>query len=203
MEPGIYVLRLSHRRERDKRVTTHVMLTARAFGARGVFYSGDRDEKIEEKIRDVVERWGGPFEVKYEPDWLGFLRKWKESGGFICHLTMYGLDVDDCIGRVPRDRPVLVVVGSEKVPRIVYELADLNVAIGHQPHSEVAALAIFLDRFFGGEELRREFERAKIKVLPCEKGKKVIRLRDGGTPCRSCRGSGKSSPSSGATYSSS
>ena len=176
MEPGIYVLRLSHRRERDKRITTHVMLTARAFGAKGVFYSGDRDEKIEEKLRDVVERWGGPFEVKYEPDWLGFLKKWKKSGGFICHLTMYGLHVDDCIDEVPRDRPVLVVVGSEKVLRIVYELADLNVAIGHQPHSEVAALAIFLDRFFGGEELRREFEGAKIKVLPCERGKKVIRL---------------------------
>jgi len=176
MRADIYVLRLSHRRERDKRLTTHVCLTARAFGAKGVFYSGDRDEKLEEKIRDVVSRWGGPFEVRYEPDWLGLLRRWREGGGFICHLTMYGLHVDDCLGEVPRDRPLLVVVGSEKVPRVVYELADLNVAIGHQPHSEVAALAVFLDRLLGGEELRREFKNAKIRVIPCGRGKKVIRL---------------------------
>ena len=172
----VYVLRLSHRRERDKRVTTHVLLTARAFGARGVIYSGDRDEVMEEKIRDVVERWGGPFEVRYEPDWLGFLRSWRGRGGFVCHLTMYGLHVDDCISEVPRDRPILVVVGSEKVPRVVYELADLNVAIGHQPHSEVAALAVFLDRLFGGEELRRDFEGAKLRIVPSRKGKKVIRM---------------------------
>ncbi|RLI06870.1 tRNA (cytidine(56)-2'-O)-methyltransferase, partial [Candidatus Bathyarchaeota archaeon] len=113
----VYVLRLGHRRERDKRVTTHVMLTARAFGARGVFYSGDKDELLEERVRDVVERWGGRFEVRYEPDWLGFLRRWRRSGGFTCHLTMYGLHIDDCLGEVPRDRPLLVVVGSEKVPR--------------------------------------------------------------------------------------
>jgi len=172
----VYVLRLSHRKERDKRVTTHVMLTARAFGARGVFYSGDRDPKLEEKIRDVVERWGGPFEVRYEPDWRGLIKRWKASGGFVCHLTMYGLHVDDCLDRVPRDRPVLVVVGSEKVPRAVYELADLNMAIGHQPHSEVAALAIFLDRYFGGLELKRDFKGAKLKIVPCERGKRVLKL---------------------------
>jgi len=176
-EPGIYVLRLSHRRERDKRVTTHVLLTARAFGARGAFYSGDEDPDMEEKIRDVVARWGGAFEVRYEPDWLAFMKRWKASGGFICHLTMYGLHIDDCMNEVPRDKPVLVVVGSEKVPRVVYEVADLNMAIGHQPHSEVAALAVFLDRFFGGEELRREFEGAKLKIMPSRKGKRVLKLR--------------------------
>ncbi|HDJ26001.1 MAG TPA: tRNA (cytidine(56)-2'-O)-methyltransferase [Candidatus Bathyarchaeota archaeon] len=173
----MYVLRLSHRRERDKRVTTHVLLTARAFGARGAFYSGDEDPDMEEKIRDVVARWGGAFEVRYEPDWLAFMKRWKASGGFICHLTMYGLHIDDCMNEVPRDKPVLVVVGSEKVPRVVYEVADLNMAIGHQPHSEVAALAVFLDRFFGGEELRREFEGAKLKIMPSRKGKRVLKLR--------------------------
>ena len=177
LEPTIVVLRLSHRRERDKRMTTHVMLTARAFGASGVVYSGDRDPGMEEKVMDVVARWGGPFFVRYERDWRAFVRRWKADGGFVCHLTMYGLHVDDCIGRVPRDRPVLVVVGSEKVPRDMFELADLNVAIGHQPHSEVAALAVFLDRFFGGSELRREFGGARLRIIPSEKGKKVVRLR--------------------------
>ncbi|RLF14608.1 MAG: tRNA (cytidine(56)-2'-O)-methyltransferase, partial [Thermoprotei archaeon] len=39
-----------------------------------------------------------------------------------------------------------------------------------------AALAIFLDRFFGGSELRREFEGARLKIEPCERGKKVRRI---------------------------
>ena len=40
---------------------------------------------------------------------------------------------------------ILVVVGGAKVSGTIFELADYNIAIGHQPHSEVAALAVFLD----------------------------------------------------------
>ncbi|MGI0148094.1 MAG: tRNA (cytidine(56)-2'-O)-methyltransferase, partial [Thermoplasmata archaeon] len=36
MEPRVTVLRLGHRPSRDKRVTTHVALVARAFGAAGI-----------------------------------------------------------------------------------------------------------------------------------------------------------------------
>ena len=68
---------------------------------------------------------------------------------------------------------VLVVVGAEKVPPEVYQAADFNVAVGNQPHSEVAALAIFLDRLTEGKGLRSDFP-GKIKVLPCERGKRVI-----------------------------
>ena len=42
----IYILRLGHRPERDKRITTHVALTARAFGAKGIFVS-TKDEVLE------------------------------------------------------------------------------------------------------------------------------------------------------------
>ena len=35
-------------------------------------------------------------------------------------------------------------MGSEKVPGDLYGLADVNVAVGNQPHSEVAALAVLL-----------------------------------------------------------
>ena len=168
----VYVLRLGHRPLRDARVTTHVLLTARAFGASGAIYSGERDAKLEETIRDVVERWGGDFEVRYEKDWRSVLSGWKNRGS-ICHLTMYGIPVDECLDEIPRVGDILVVVGSKKVPRDVYELADFNVAIGNQPHSEVAALAVFLDRLFGGEELKREFNGAKIRIIPQRRGKKV------------------------------
>lgn len=39
MDKEIYILRLGHRPKRDRRVTTHVILVARAFGAKGVYIS--------------------------------------------------------------------------------------------------------------------------------------------------------------------
>ena len=68
---------------------------------------------------------------------------------------------------------ILIIVGSEKVPREVYDKADFNIAIGHQPHSEVAALAIFLDRYFEGTELNKKFD-GKLKIQGSSRGKKVV-----------------------------
>jgi tRNA (cytidine56-2'-O)-methyltransferase len=68
-----------------------------------------------------------------------------------------------------------VVVGAGKVPGELFGLADVNVAVGNQPHSEIAALAVFLDRLFEGRELKREFPGWKLKVLPSIRGKKVLR----------------------------
>ncbi|WP_457620213.1 tRNA (cytidine(56)-2'-O)-methyltransferase [Methanopyrus sp.] len=176
LEPRTVVLRLGHRRERDKRITTHVCLTARAFGASGVLISGDRDESVIESVEDVVERWGGPFTVQWVEDWRRAIKDWKRPGGSVVHLTMYGLHIDDVIGELRGKDELLVIVGAGKVPVEVFELSDYNVAVGHQPHSEVAALAVFLDRLYEGKELHREFERAKLRVVPSEKGKKVERL---------------------------
>jgi tRNA (cytidine56-2'-O)-methyltransferase len=69
----VNVLRLDHRRVRDARITTHVCLTARAFGASKVILSGDEDKKIMENIRDVVKRWGGDFEIDYVNKWDKFI----------------------------------------------------------------------------------------------------------------------------------
>ncbi len=174
----IYVLRLGHRRERDKRITTHCGLVARAFGASGIVLSGERDEKVEESIRKVVEMWGGPFSVSYERRWRDVIKKWKERGGLVVHLTMYGIPIQSVERELRRElkgRDMLVVVGAEKVPRDVYELADYNVAITNQPHSEVAALAVFLDRIFQGEELGREFSGWRQKIIPQERGKRLIK----------------------------
>jgi tRNA (cytidine56-2'-O)-methyltransferase len=69
---------------------------------------------------------------------------------------------------------VLVVVGAEKVSFDVYEAADYNVGVTNQPHSEVAGLAVFLDRLFEGRELDREWEDADRRVVPMATGKKVV-----------------------------
>jgi len=169
--PNITVLRLGHRPERDKRITTHVALTARAFGAKGILVS-TKDPGLEESVQDVVKRFGGDFTITSGINWRHYLRDFQ---GTVVHLTMYGLPVDEVASKVP-EGDVLIVVGAEKVPPEVYQRADLNVAVGNQPHSEVAALAILLDRIFQGKGLERDYQGARIKVLPCERGKNVVEL---------------------------
>jgi len=163
----ITVLRLGHRPARDKRVTTHVALTARVFGADAVLVS-TRDPALERTVRNVVRRFGGSFRIETGVPWRGLLRDWK---GPRVHLTMYGLPIDDVLPRIPRD-DLLIVVGAEKVPRDVYDLVDFNVAVGNQPHSEVAALAVFLDRLLGGRSLQAE-NTARIRIRPNPHGKSV------------------------------
>ena len=170
--PNVTVLRMGHRIERDKRVTTHVGLVARAFGADGIIVADTKDKSIEESIRKVVDAWGGPFSIQTGEPWRQAIKKWRASGGLVVHLTMYGMPVDDGIQKA-RSKDVLVVVGAEKMPGEMLGIADLNVAIGHQPHSEVAALAIFLDRLYNGSELKKEFKGSKIKIIPSENGKKI------------------------------
>jgi tRNA (cytidine56-2'-O)-methyltransferase len=169
--PDITVLRLGHRPERDKRITTHVALTARAFGANRIIVS-TRDPGLEESVNDVVKRFGGDFSITTGVNWRHYLRDFQ---GTVVHLTMYGLPVDEVALQVP-DGPVLIVVGAEKVPPEVYQRADLNVSVGNQPHSEVAAIAILLDRILQGKMLQRDYPGAQIKVLPCERGKTVVEL---------------------------
>jgi len=171
----VAVLRLGHRPERDKRITTHVGLVARAFGAEEMLLVG-RDEKLVAGLEDVAERWGGDFQVRQVSSWKHEARRWKEAGGKIVHLTMYGTPFSESIDEIRRSEALMVVVGAEKVPPEIYEMADWNVGVGNQPHSEVAALAVFLDRLWQGEELDREFE-GRIEVVPSPRYKTVIERR--------------------------
>lgn len=170
----ITVLRLGHRPERDKRITTHVCLTARALGAERVVVA-ERDDRVVEGVRDVVKRFGGPFEVESGASFRPFL---KDPSATKVHLTMYGLPMHEVLPRIDRARDLTVIVGAEKVPREVYELADFNVGVGSQPHSEVAALAVFLYALQGDAPLRRTFEGGEVAVEPSARGK-VVRPRGG------------------------
>lgn len=160
---------MGHRLPRDERISTHVALVARAFGAKSMIYSGQQDEGLERSVRRVVEEWGGDFEISYHPDPLKVIREYKRKGYFVLHLTMYGLPLKEHLKEV--GEKVLVAVGSEKVPGAVYEEADLNASIGTQPHSEVAALAIALE-LLCPSVFTREFK-GKKRVIPQRKGKKM------------------------------
>jgi tRNA (cytidine56-2'-O)-methyltransferase len=168
---AIGVLRIGHRVGRDKRTTTHVALTARALGA-DVVYIHEPDPRIETGVRDVVTRFGGPFDVHSVASWRAVIGAWNAAHAQIVHLTMYGVPLDEGLGRVDPKLATLFVVGAEKVPFEVYERATVNIAVGSQPHSEVAALAVVLDRFLGGAWAGKTFA-GKVQVSPRERGKAV------------------------------
>ena len=175
----VVVLRWGHRTHRDARLTSHVALTARALGASGFLLSDITDKRIEETVEKVTRNWGGRFFFKMGTSWRASVREWKAKGGIVVHLTAYGenIETSDVLDRIRKtERSVLVIVGSQKVPADFFSenVSNFNVAIGNQPHSECAALAVFLDRFFEGEELEKKFDKAKIKILPKERGKKTL-----------------------------
>ncbi len=176
--PKVVVLRWGHRPQRDVRLTTHVALAARALSASGFILSDVSDSKIEETVRKVTRNWGGEFTFEMGSPWRTVVRDWKAKDGVVVHLTVYGENVQtsDVLNRIrSAGKDVLVLVGSQKVPGEFYssEISDFNVSIGNQPHSECAALAIFLDRFFEGKELAKKFDEAKIKVVPKQRGKEI------------------------------
>jgi tRNA (cytidine56-2'-O)-methyltransferase len=169
----VAILRIGHRPERDQRVTTHVGLTARALGARGMYLAA-ADKGVAESINDVVERWGGEFFCQDNVKWRTCIKDWKAQGGVVVHLTMYGLNLPDVIGEIRPNNKILVIVGAEKVPGDIYGLADYNVAVTGQPHSEISSLALFLDNLFQGKEFACEFPGAQISIIPTRVGKQTV-----------------------------
>lgn len=175
------VLRLGHRFQRDFRVTTHCGLVARAFGADRIYIAGDYDEKLITRIKKIVERFGGPFYVDYVKNWIPLVKTHKETYGIVVHLTMYGqklLPVLEILRPRLWQDSILIVVGAGKVPGEIFTLADYNVAVTNQPHSEISALAVFLDRLQGGNELDKTFKNAQIKIVPTARGKCLERSKD-------------------------
>ena len=165
----ITVLRICHRISRDKRITTHVALVARAFGADKIIID-TKDNKIEDNVRSICARFGGDFKIESGVDKKKIIKEW---GGVIVHLTMYGEKLNKSIDEIDKNKDLLIIIGAEKVPPQIYEMADFNVSVGNQPHSEVAALAVFLDRYNMGSWNEKQFN-GKIQILPSNKGKKVL-----------------------------
>lgn len=162
------VLRLGHRAGRDDRISTHVGLTARQWGADEIIYSGEKDSSMMESLKDTVDRWGGKMNISYREDYENVI---KEFEGLIVHLTMYGERINDKESEIKSkidSGKLMIIVGAEKVPKSVYKMADYNVGVGNQPHSEIAALAVFMDRFF---EIKEDYEDSEIKVNPSNQSK--------------------------------
>lgn len=188
VRPEVTVLRLGHRLVRDTRMSTHAALASRALGASEIIMSGADEDDTIDSVRRVNERWGGVFLIRHSESWREVIRNFD---GLVVHLTMYGESLDLALPKIrkrisrannngdkKKKNKLLVVIGAEKVPREVYALADYNVAVGNQPHSEVAALAIFLDRIYKGRELYSTFVNARIRIKPSSKGKALVNLEE-------------------------
>ena len=168
----IEVVRIGQRLVRDDRVTTHVALVSRGFGAERI-YMTEINPEIKETIGKINNTWGGNFEIEFIEKWKPIVKKKKEEGFKIVHLSMYGENINKAQEKIRNEENLLIVVGAEKVPREIYELADYNVGVGSQPHSEISALAILLDRIQNGKQFEKEFPNAKRKIIPTKNGKNV------------------------------
>lgn len=169
----IEVLRIGTRLVRDDRVTTHVTLVSRAFGASKI-YMYDANPEIKETISKVNKMWGSDFKVEIIENWKDIIRLKKKESFKIVHLTMYGENINIVQDEIRKEEKILIIVGAEKVPREAYDMADYNVAIGNQPHSEISALAILLDRILQGQQLQKKYPDGEREIIPTKKGKNVI-----------------------------
>ena len=173
MNMEIEVLRIGQRVVRDDRVTTHVALVARSFGAHKI-YMNEVNLDIDKTISDINKTWGGDFKIEIISNWKKIIRERKNMGVKIIHLTMYGQSINNVEVKIRNEDKILIVVGAEKVPREIYELADYNVAVGNQPHSEVSALGVLLDRIQQGKQFESKFENSERVIIPQEHGKNVM-----------------------------
>jgi tRNA (cytidine56-2'-O)-methyltransferase len=177
-KPRIVVLRLGSRPFRDQRVNTHCALVARAFMADGIVF-GFYDSKLRRTIMEVVEKFGGEFFVESRKDWMGFIQDWLKGGGEVVHLTCYGLRLPDAIEKIRSSiKDKLIIIGGPKVPSEIYQLATYNISVTSQPHSEIAALAVFLDHIHQGQEFHKLLPGGKYRILPSARGKKVVKAEE-------------------------
>ncbi|MHA2055631.1 MAG: tRNA (cytidine(56)-2'-O)-methyltransferase [Candidatus Hodarchaeales archaeon] len=176
------ILRIGHRIKRDKRITTHLALVARALGARRMIIAGEKDDNIIKSVEKVVSEWGGDFFLDFikDEDWKTIVKTWKEENKLIIHLTMYGKNIEEFQKSneffALKDseealKNVLIVVGGKKVPKKIFKLVDWNIGISNQPHSEVASLAIFLEKLVPNS-LVIQFPNSKRQIDPSIKGEK-------------------------------
>jgi tRNA (cytidine56-2'-O)-methyltransferase len=89
---------------------------------------------------------------------------------------MYGIDFKTFAKKIKKEKitkPLLIFIGSQKVPSEIYQLADANVCVTNQPHSEVAALGLLLNELVDYKKVK--FPKAKLIVKENPKGKTIIK----------------------------
>lgn len=173
----ISVIRLSERTYRDLRITTHCCLVTRAFGGTRIILDKEADPNIAKTVERINQEFGGKFSVEYEKNLYTTMVRMKKEGNVVVHLTMYGeAPSEKIMNKIRKEKKIVIVIGSEKVPGEVYQTADYNISITRQPHSEVASLSVFMHRVNEGGEEKLTFPGARKMVIPEKRGKHVERV---------------------------
>ena len=107
---NIEVLRIGQRILRDDRVTTHVALVARAFGASKI-YMTEINPEIKDTINKINNTWGGKFEIEFISNWKNVIIS-KKNTSKIIHLTMYGENINEIQKDIREENDILIVVGA-------------------------------------------------------------------------------------------
>jgi tRNA (cytidine56-2'-O)-methyltransferase len=82
----IEVLRIGQRVVRDDRVTTHVALVARSFGAQKI-YMNEVNPEIKYTISSINKTWGGNFKIEIISEWKKIIKEKKKCCGENCSPT--------------------------------------------------------------------------------------------------------------------
>ncbi len=155
-----------------REVITDICMTSRAFGASKVAFTCKKDKAVARMIGRISREWGGKFSISFGADYkkmMGNSPNYKTV-----FLTQYGLPVEKVKHSLRTYKNVmLVVASSEDYTMRLIQSADFNVSITTQPHSSVSAIAVFLHTYFDGRENAMQFENARMKVIPSERGMKV------------------------------
>ena len=165
------MVRVGHRYVRDYRTLTHLCLVSRALGAESI-YLEEVEKELSESVDEVNKTWGGDFKV-IQAKWKKVFEEARDEGRKIVHLTMYGMPIQDKVTELRKHDKFLIAVGGPKVPSEVYQMADYNIGVTSQPHSEVAALAVTVHELQKGEELKKVFRDYRLRIVPSERGKQV------------------------------
>ncbi len=116
------------------------------------------------------ERWGGSFEVVGCENWKRSVRSFR--GTVRPPHDVRSAARARLAAAAPGPR-ILLVVGGAKVPSDLYSPRIVNVAVGNQPHSEVAALAVLLARLLGLPSNDATWPGARQRDRAARAGKKV------------------------------
>ena len=99
----IEVVRIGQRVVRDDRVTTHVALVSRAFGAEKIFMT-EVNPEIKDTLEKINKTWGGDFTVEFIDNWKSIVKNKKKDGFKIIHLSMYGEKINSVQGELSQRR---------------------------------------------------------------------------------------------------
>ena len=69
---------------------------------------------IKDTVNKINKTWGGRFSIEFIDKWKPIVKKKKDEGFKIVHLTMYGENINDAQVRVTNCEKLLIVVGAEK-----------------------------------------------------------------------------------------